>query len=189
MFSHFVWMYIQLAINTHIVCMYIQLAINTHSVCMYIQLAINTQIVCKCSHVDQSYSNFEFSVVAILKILNGGYHKNQVICPDIVCDVLHSWPSIHNIISGGHFENSYWWLSQKPGYMSWHCVWFVKKTFSTVFLYVIWWLTIIDLFKSIYLMLNLLHSTCINVFDDTALNYILSTHQTGSMCWTISYHF
>ena len=33
--------------------------------------------------------------MAILKILNGGYHKNQVICHHILCDLLHSWPSIH----------------------------------------------------------------------------------------------
>ena len=42
-------------------------------------------------------NNFKFSVAAILKILNGGYHKNQVICPDILYDLLHSWPSIHQI--------------------------------------------------------------------------------------------
>ena len=34
---------------------------------------------------------------AILTILNGGYHKNQVICPDISYDLIHSWPSIHQI--------------------------------------------------------------------------------------------
>ena len=37
-------------------------------------------------------------MAAILKILNGGYHKNQVICPDIMYDLLHSWPSIHKIV-------------------------------------------------------------------------------------------
>ena len=35
--------------------------------------------------------------MAILKILNDGYHNNQVLCPDILCDLLHSWPSIHTI--------------------------------------------------------------------------------------------
>ena len=33
--------------------------------------------------------DLEFSVAAILKILIGGYHKNQVICPHILCDLLH----------------------------------------------------------------------------------------------------
>ena len=46
--------------------------------CVYSWPSIQ-KMSCKCSHVDQSYNNFEFSVVAILKILNGGYHKNQVI--------------------------------------------------------------------------------------------------------------
>ena len=26
-----------------------------------------------------------------------GYHKNHVICPHILYDLLHSWPSIHKI--------------------------------------------------------------------------------------------
>ena len=57
-----------------------------------------TKMSYKYSHVDQSYNNFEFSMAAILKLLNGGYHKNQVICPYILFDLLHSWPSIHNIV-------------------------------------------------------------------------------------------
>ena len=53
------------------------------------------QISCKYSLVDQSYSNFEFSVVAILSKINGAYYKNRVICPQIWYDLLYSWPSIH----------------------------------------------------------------------------------------------
>ena len=49
----------------------------------------------KYSHVDQSYSNFEFSVAAILKKINGGYYNNHVICPQIWYDLLYNWPSIH----------------------------------------------------------------------------------------------
>ena len=65
---------------------------------------------CQCSHVDQSYNNFKFLhvVVAILKKINGGYHKNQVICPHILYDVLHSCPSIHNIsCKYSHTDQSY----------------------------------------------------------------------------------
>ena len=63
---------------------------------------------CKYSHVDQSYNNFKFSVAAILKILNGGYHKNQVICFGILYDLLHSWPSIHQIsCKYSHVDQSY----------------------------------------------------------------------------------
>ena len=63
---------------------------------------------CKYSHVGQSYNNFKFSVAAILKSLNGGYHKNQVICPDILYDLLHSWPSIHKIpCKYSHVDQSY----------------------------------------------------------------------------------
>ena len=47
-------------------------------------------------------------MVAILKILNDGYHNNQVICPDIVYDWLHSWPSIHTIsCKYSHADKSY----------------------------------------------------------------------------------
>ena len=31
-----------------------------------------------------NFGNFEFSVLSIKKIINGRYHKNQVICPHIV---------------------------------------------------------------------------------------------------------
>ena len=52
----------------------------------------------------------EFSVAAILKIINGGYHKNQVICRHIVYDLLHSWPPIHTIVCeyshAGNFDFS-----------------------------------------------------------------------------------
>ena len=66
------------------------------------------KISCKYSHVDQSYNNFEFSMAAILKILNGGYHKNQVICPHILYDLLHSWPSIHKMLCKySHVSQSY----------------------------------------------------------------------------------
>ena len=33
-------------------------------------------------------------MVVILKILNDGYHNNQVICPDILYDVLHVLHSV-----------------------------------------------------------------------------------------------
>ena len=66
------------------------------------------QISCKYSHVDQSYSNFEFSVAAILKQINGAYYKNQVICPYIWYDLLYSWPSIHKIpCKYSHIDQSY----------------------------------------------------------------------------------
>ena len=55
------------------------------------------KLSCKYSHVNQSYNNFKFLVAAILKKINGDYHKNQVICPHILYDVLHSCPSIHKI--------------------------------------------------------------------------------------------
>ena len=66
------------------------------------------QISCKYSHVDQSYSNFEFSVAAILNKFNGAYYKNQVICPYIWYDLLYSWPSIHKIpCKYSHVDQSY----------------------------------------------------------------------------------
>ena len=47
-------------------------------------------------------------MVAILKILNDGYHNNQVICPDILYDLLHSWPSIHTMsCKYSHADKSY----------------------------------------------------------------------------------
>ena len=47
-------------------------------------------------------------MVAILKILNDGYHNNQVMCPDILYDLLHSWPSIHTIsCKYSHADRSY----------------------------------------------------------------------------------
>ena len=63
---------------------------------------------CKYSYVDQSYNHFKFSVAAILKMLNGGYHKNQVICPHILYDLLHSWSSIHKMsCKYSHVDQSY----------------------------------------------------------------------------------
>ena len=47
-------------------------------------------------------------MVAILKIRNDGYHNNQVICPDILYDLLHSWPSIHTMpCKYSHADKSY----------------------------------------------------------------------------------
>ena len=60
---------------------------------------------CTYSHADQSYSNFEFSVVASLNLFNGGYYKNQVICPQIWYDFLYSWPSIHKFSCKYHMYN------------------------------------------------------------------------------------
>ena len=84
-------------------------------------------------HVDQSYNGMHLFphwttlyvmherharilVAAILKIINGGYHKNQVICPHILYDLLHSWPSIHkSSCKYSHVDQSYsnfefrWW--------------------------------------------------------------------------------
>ena len=66
------------------------------------------QMSCKYSQVDRSYSNFEFSVVAILNKFNGAYYKNQVICPYIWYDLLYSWPSIHKIpCKYSHVDQSY----------------------------------------------------------------------------------
>ena len=55
------------------------------------------KLSCKYSHVDQSYNNLKFLVAAILNFFNSGYHTNQVICPHILYDVLHSCPSIHKM--------------------------------------------------------------------------------------------
>ena len=67
-----------------------------------------TKFSCKYSHADQRYSNFEFSVAAILKTINGAYYKNQVICPSIWYDLLYSWPSIHKIpCKYSHVDQSY----------------------------------------------------------------------------------
>ena len=45
-------------------------------------------------------------MVAILKILNDGYHNNQVICPDILYDLLHTL--IHTIsCKYSHADKSY----------------------------------------------------------------------------------
>ena len=42
------------------------------------------------------------------KFFNGGYHKNQVICPDILYDLLHSWPSMHTMsCKYSHADQSY----------------------------------------------------------------------------------
>ena len=47
-------------------------------------------------------------MVAILKFFNDGYHNNQVICPDILYDLLHSWSSIHTIsCKYSHADKSY----------------------------------------------------------------------------------
>ena len=47
---------------------------------VWLQLAIKThKISCKCSQI----ITISVSVVAIFKIFKGGYHNNQVICPDI----------------------------------------------------------------------------------------------------------
>ena len=47
-------------------------------------------------------------MVAILKFINGGYYKNQVICPHILYDVLHSCPSIHEMYCKySHVDQSY----------------------------------------------------------------------------------
>ena len=49
---------------------------------------------CKYSHVDQSYNNFKFLVAAILKNVNGGYPKNQVIC--MMCYIaVHQYTQFH----------------------------------------------------------------------------------------------
>ena len=63
---------------------------------------------CKYSYADKSYNNFEFSVVAILKIINGGYHKNQMIRPHILFDLLHSCPPTYKIsCKYSHADQSY----------------------------------------------------------------------------------
>ena len=54
-------------------------------------------IPCKYSHVDQSYSNFEFSVVAILKIQNGGRYSSQITCLHFLYDSNNKKLSIHKI--------------------------------------------------------------------------------------------
>ena len=65
-------------------------------------------ILCIFSHVDQRYSNFEFSVAAILNIFNGSYYKNQVICPQIWYDLLYSWQSMHTFsCKYSHLYQSY----------------------------------------------------------------------------------
>ena len=85
--------------------------------------------------------------MAILKILNDGYHNNQVICPDILYDLLHSWPSIHTIsCKYSHADKSYInfefsvvaifiFLMEaitKSGDMSTHLVWFgIQLTINT----------------------------------------------------------
>ena len=44
------------------------------------------KVSCKYSHVYQSYSNFEFSVAAILKIQNGGRYSSQITCLHFLYD-------------------------------------------------------------------------------------------------------
>ena len=55
------------------------------------------KIPCKYSHVDQSYSNFEFSVAAILKIQNGGRYSSQITCLHFLYDSNNKKLSIHKI--------------------------------------------------------------------------------------------
>ena len=55
------------------------------------------KISCKYSHVDQSYSNFEFSVAAILKIQNGGRYSSQITCLHFLYDSNNKKLSIHKI--------------------------------------------------------------------------------------------
>ena len=55
------------------------------------------KIPCKYSHVDQSYSNFEFSVAAILKIQNGGRYCSQITCLHFLYDSNNKKLSIHKI--------------------------------------------------------------------------------------------
>ena len=55
------------------------------------------KIPCKYSHVDQSYSNFEFSVAAILKIQNGGRYSSQITCLHFLYDSNNKKLSIHQI--------------------------------------------------------------------------------------------
>ena len=84
------------------------------------------KISCKYLHADQSYDGmhllphwttlyvmherhaFECSVAAILKILNGGYHKDHVIYPHICYDLLHTWSPIHKFsCKYSHVDQSY----------------------------------------------------------------------------------
>ena len=51
----------------------------------------------KYSHLHQSYSNFEFSEAAILKIQNGGRHRSQITCLYFVYDSNNKKLSIHQI--------------------------------------------------------------------------------------------
>ena len=113
--------------------------------CIYSWPSIHN-IPCKCSLAYQSYNSFEFSVAANL-ILNGGYQKNHVIGPDILYDLLHSWPSIHKMSSKySHADQSYSnfeflvaaifiFLMEaiaKSGDMSTHLVWFgIQLTINT----------------------------------------------------------
>ena len=55
------------------------------------------KIPCKYSHVDQSYSKFEFLVAAILKIQNGGRYSSQITCLHYLYDSNKKKLSIHNI--------------------------------------------------------------------------------------------
>ena len=51
----------------------------------------------KYSHVYQSYSNFEFSAVAILKIQNGGRYSSQITCLHFLYDFNNKKLLIHKI--------------------------------------------------------------------------------------------
>ena len=80
---------------------------SSHLVYFIMQLAINTYNSMQIFTCWQSYGHFEFSVAAILNILNGNYHKNQMTC-HILYAFVYSCPPIQIIaMIYSHVENSY----------------------------------------------------------------------------------
>ena len=103
--SHLVWFDIQLAINTQNI---MQIFTCRPKLWWYASVTSLDNTICNARTICK---DFEFSVAVILKILNGGYHKNQVICPHILYDLLHSWPTIHKIsCKYSHVDQSYCYL-------------------------------------------------------------------------------
>ena len=97
-----IWFVIQLAINTQNV---MQIFACRPKLWWYAPVASLDNTICDAWNICK---DFECSVAAILKILNGGYHKDHVMYPHICYNSLHTWSPIHTFsCKYSHVDQSY----------------------------------------------------------------------------------
>ena len=100
--SHLVWFAIQLAINTQNV---MHIFTCRPKLWWYAPVASPDNTIYDAWKISK---DFECSVAAILKILNGDYHKDHVMYPHICYDVLHTWSPMHKLsCTYSHVDQSY----------------------------------------------------------------------------------